>query len=109
MNSVLKNPPLVVPVVAAGLLVLAVALAAFQPWRLFTTTTVVEAEPATTTAAAAAAAPAARPSVTGSSLPPASGPVTWPPAGLSAKNIGRPATCGSSVCRTAPSWSDWKS
>ena len=80
MNSVLKNPRLVVPVVAAGLLVLAVSLAAFQPWRLFTTTTVIEAEPATSAAAAAAAAPAAaRPSVTGSSLPPlppAAGPVT---------------------------------
>lgn len=40
-----RNPRVLVPLLAAGVLALAVGLPLFQPWRLFTSTTVVEAPP----------------------------------------------------------------
>lgn len=54
-----KHPRLVLAVAAVALVVLGVALAAFQPWRLFTSTTVREVIPA------APAPAAASPSATG--------------------------------------------
>jgi len=76
MRSVLKNPRLVLPVVAAGLFALAVALAAFQPWRLFTTTTVIEGEPGSSTAAVSPTTATARASSAGRPPSSAPGPVT---------------------------------
>ena len=76
MRSLLSNPRLVISLVAAGLLAFAIALAAFQPWRLFTTTTVVEGEPGSSTVAVSPTTATARASATGRPLASAPGPVT---------------------------------
>jgi len=68
MKRVLIRRRFVVPVLAAGVVLLAVALAAFQPWRLLTSTTVIEAAP---TVPSTAAAPSGSTALGG----PAGGPV----------------------------------
>jgi len=45
MLTRLRNPKVLVPIIVVGLVAVTVGLAAFQPWRLFTSTTVVEARP----------------------------------------------------------------
>lgn len=58
MNTALRNPRLVIPALAVGILLLSVALPVFQPWRLFTSTTVIESVPVATSTGPAPGAPA---------------------------------------------------
>lgn len=55
MRQRLKQPKVMIPLMASVVLVAAVALVLFQPWRLFTNVTVDEALPAVTVATASAA------------------------------------------------------
>ena len=55
MLTRLRNPKILVPLILVGLVAVTVGLAAFQPWRLFTSTTVDEALPTVATAASPSA------------------------------------------------------
>jgi len=55
MLTRLRNPKILVPLILVGLVAVTVGLAAFQPWRLFTSTTVDEALPTVASAASPSA------------------------------------------------------
>lgn len=74
MLTRLRNPKVLVPLIVVGLVAVTVGLAAFQPWRLFTSTTVNEALPAVAPASVAPTADTAT-TDTATTTPPPTEPV----------------------------------